>query len=126
MASPKYWDSSGSYVNDSVINDNLIGNLNRVISAATENVNNYVINQGNLAINGAAASNYHPLIYQSALFNITPAPLAINANSAVKTYGVNDPLFTFAATGFINAVVDGIPISDDANNSLTGNLGRFY
>jgi hypothetical protein len=103
-----------------IINDSVSGSLNRTINAATENVGNYGILQGSIN----AGSNYN-LSYVGANETITKAPLAVNANGATKVYGVNDPTFTYGTTGFINAIVDGIVISDNATNSLTGSLNRI-
>ncbi|MDR3478816.1 MAG: MBG domain-containing protein, partial [Gammaproteobacteria bacterium] len=103
-----------------VINDSISGALTRTITAATENVGNYAILQGSIN----AGSNYS-LNYVGANEAITKAPLSVNANSASKVYGVNDPGFTYGTSGFINAVVDGIVISDNATNSLTGALNRI-
>jgi YDG domain-containing protein/MBG domain-containing protein len=60
----------------------------------------YAINQGTLALN---ANNYD-LTYVSAGFNITKAPLSVNANDRQKTYDPSsaDPTLTFGLTGFVS------------------------
>ncbi|MDR3492315.1 MAG: MBG domain-containing protein, partial [Gammaproteobacteria bacterium] len=99
--------------------DSLTGNLNRTISSATENVGTYAILQNTLA----ASSNY-TLSYVSNNLTITPATLTVIANAASKISGMSDPVFTYNASGFINKLVDGITISDSANNVLSGALAR--
>ncbi len=115
---PQYWNSSGMLVNDVAINDTISGNLGRAVG---ENVGNYAYNIGSVVTN--APSNYNSSL-TAGTFAITPAPLSVTANAANKVYGVNDPTFTYNAVGFINAVVDGVTINDNADNSLTGALSR--
>src|SRR5207245_10067039 len=50
---PKYWNSSGNYVNDTTINDTISGNLQ---PAAGEDVGNYNYNIGSVAV--SAPGNY--------------------------------------------------------------------
>ncbi|MHB1949055.1 MAG: beta strand repeat-containing protein, partial [Gammaproteobacteria bacterium] len=104
----------------------LTGSLTRAQygTLAGEQVANspFAITQGTLAANG----NYN-INFASNNLTITHAATSLNvtANGQTKVYGVNDPVFTYNATGFINTVVDGVAINDNAGNSLTGALGRI-
>ncbi|MGL6044169.1 MAG: MBG domain-containing protein, partial [Sandaracinobacteroides sp.] len=61
---------------------------------AGENVGNYAITQGTLA-----AGNYS-IGFTPGTLAITPAPLAVAADGAAKTFGAADPQLSFAASGF--------------------------
>jgi filamentous hemagglutinin family protein len=80
-----------------------------LLRAAGENVGSYAIGQGSLS-----ASNY-VIAFTPGSFVINPAPLSVAAFDATREYGLADPLFTFAATGF--------RLGDTAS-VLTGALGR--
>jgi len=125
---PKYWNSSGNYVNATTINDTISGNLGR---ASGENVGNY-----NYVIGSIAASD--PANYTTSLtagtFAITPASLIITATAGQnKIYGTNDPAtgFTYNDTVLVNNVTpmywDSTGTYSNAatiNDTISGNLGR--
>ena len=122
---PSFTYTAQTFINNTVdgiaISDNagnsLTGNLNRqLLTQADENVGTHAILQGSLS-----SSNY-AITYVGDNLTITKAPLTVTANPQTKVYGQQDPSFTYTAQTFINGVVDGITISDNAGNSLTGNL----
>ena len=83
--------------------DAFSGNLSRV---AGENVGNYAIWQGSVALD----DNYD-LSYLGDNLSITKATLAVNALAASKTYGGADPTFAWTYSGFAfgqDAVAAGI------------------
>ncbi len=87
--------------------DTLSGSLSR---AAGENVGNYAIGQGTLALN----SNY-TLSYAGSNFGITPRAVTVSADAGQsKTYGNVDPTLTYAVTVGSLAFADG----------FTGSLSR--
>jgi hypothetical protein len=73
-----------------------------LVRAGGEDVGTYAINQGTLAL----SSNYD-LTYVGANFTITQATLTVTAADKSKTYGQDDPAFTFSYSGF--------QFSDDAS-----------
>ena len=77
---------SGSLVSG----DNFTGSLTRV---AGENVGQYVINQGSLALN----SNYL-LTYIKDTLTITPRPITVTADAKTKAFGAADPVLTYQIT----------------------------
>ncbi|MEL4309044.1 MBG domain-containing protein [Joostella sp. CR20] len=86
----------------------LVGELTR---APGETIGTYPISQGSLTTN----SNY-TILFEGADFYITQRILNITANAnQFKTYGEEDPEFTFTAEGFV--------ASEDESN-LTGVLTR--
>ncbi|SHH08401.1 MBG domain-containing protein, partial [Pedobacter caeni] len=85
--------------------DVFTGNLNR---AAGENIGNYAITQGALALN----SNY-TLAFTSADLNITTKPLTLSAVAKTKIYGTVDPALTYT---FSPALI--------GTDAFTGNLDR--
>ena len=84
---------------------------------AGEQAGNYAIISGDLS----AGSNY-AISLTAQNFAINPAPLKLAANAQSKTYGTNDPNLTYAATGLVNATVDGVALND--TGVLTGSLSR--
>jgi gliding motility-associated-like protein len=93
-----------------------IGNLGR---ESGENVNNYNINIGTLALEDNAdflASNYKIEFTDNITFQITAKQLSVIVDTGQsKVYGAADPVFTFKATGFEN---------DDDEDVLSGTLSR--
>ncbi|WP_342330291.1 MBG domain-containing protein [Pedobacter sp. FW305-3-2-15-E-R2A2] len=85
--------------------DTFTGSLNR---AAGENIGNYAIGQGTLALN----SNY-TLTFTSADLSITAKPVTVTAVAKTKVYGTADPLFTYT---FSPALI--------GTDAFTGNLAR--
>jgi hypothetical protein len=75
-----------------------------------ENVGAYAITQGTLA-----AQNYF-IRFTAGALSINPAPLSVIGRNAAREYGLADPAFTFAATGF--------RLGDTAS-VLSGALGRL-
>ncbi len=86
--------------------DSFAGALTR---AAGENVGNYAINQGTLALNG----NYS-LTYQGANLSITLRAVTVTADPQAKGYGTPDPALTYQ-------ISSGSLASGD---SFTGGLSR--
>ena len=107
------------------------GMLSPVLASGigSEQVGEYVINQGNLAV---INTNYgSSFAFNPALFTITPKVVtgaSIVADNKTKMYGTNDPALTFTASApagtFVVATVDGIAINDSAANVFTGQLTR--
>ncbi|WP_172664882.1 MBG domain-containing protein [Pedobacter steynii] len=85
--------------------DVFTGNVSR---APGENIGNYAIGQGTLALN----ANY-TLAFTSADLNITTKPLTITAVAKTKIYGVADPALTYT---FSPALI--------GTDAFTGNLTR--
>ena len=102
-----------------------IGHLGRDVG---ETVAQYQIRQGSLA-----AANYQ-INYTANNLNITPASVSIVADAKSKTFGSDDPSFTYTSDN--NALVNRTVRSYDTNgnvmltaindtiNGLQGNLGR--
>ena len=79
-------------------------------SASTvANVGSYGITEGTLN----AGSNY-AIAYTAGTLSITPAPLLVTADNAVKLFGEANPAFAVAYSGFVNG---------DTPDSLSGTLG---
>jgi hypothetical protein len=85
----------------------------------------------------SALSNYN-ITYNTAPFNITPAPASMTSNSATKTYGTADPVLTGTLTGFRSAdnvtatysrtpgeIVAGGPYTISAALTSTGELSNY-
>jgi hypothetical protein len=87
-------------------NDTFTGNLTRT---AGEDVGNYTINQGTLALN----SSYN-LSYVGATLQITQRPIRVTADAKTKVYGQPDPPLTYKITS--GSLV--------GNDTFTGNLTR--
>ncbi|MGY6546865.1 MAG: MBG domain-containing protein, partial [Cyclobacteriaceae bacterium] len=103
----------------------LIGNLGR---KSGENVNNYNINIGTLALedNGDfLASNYKIEFTDNITFQITAKQLSVIVDTGQsKVYGAADPVFTFKATGFENG--DDEDVISGALARATGeNVGNY-
>ena len=102
-----YQITSGSLA----FSDAFSGALSR---AAGENVGDYAITQGTVALNG----NYD-LSYVGANLTITKATLSINADSKTKVYGDANPTASYSFNGF--------QFSDNASNSgITGSAACSY
>ena len=97
-----YQVTDGSLAN----NDSFTGSLDR---EAGENVGQYNINQGSLAL----SSNYN-LTYVGAKLTITERPIEVTADPQSKVYGDADPSLTYEVT-------DGNLVGSDA---FTGSLTR--
>ncbi len=82
---------------------------------AGEQARGYAIKLGSLAADG----NY-TISFTGNTLTITPAVLAVDATSATKVYGTNDPNFSMTVTGLVNATVDGVTIHDTVANVLIG------
>ena len=112
----------GTAIDDTV--NGLQGSLGR---QAGEGVGTYAITKGSLG-----SPNYN-VTFTLVNLDITPASAAVTANAQVKTYGQDDPVLTYAATGLVNRTVasrdaagdlQNIVINDAATSPFTGNLGR--
>ena len=68
------------------------------------------------AISGASASNYTVTQPTGLAANITPATLAVAANSLVSLFGMADPALTYSSSGYFS--------TDSATNILSGALSR--
>ncbi len=106
VADPTLTFSASGFLLSDTADTALTGALAR---APGENVGTYAIGQGSLA-----AQNYD-ISFTPANLSITPAPLDVDALPASKTYGEDDPIFAFTASGF--------RLGDTAA-SLTGALSR--
>jgi gliding motility-associated-like protein len=89
-----------------IAGDAFTGSLNRTPG---ENIGNYSINQGTLAL----SSNY-TLTFNSDNLQITPKPVTVSANATSKTYGDADPAFTYTFTPALAF-----------NDAFTGSLNRI-
>jgi large repetitive protein len=88
----------------------LSGSLSRT-SGETVAGGPYPITQGNLTANG----NY-AVSFTGSTLTISPAVLAVTADTQSKTYGAADPAFSFATSG--------LQFSDTAAGVLSGSLSR--
>lgn len=91
----------------------LQGNLDR---QSGENVGQYTINKGGLALNNGLGGNY-TLKYVNGTLQITPATLTVQAQNTSKVYGDADPALTRSVSGLKN----GDTVASVLN---TGTLGR--
>ncbi|RKS56180.1 hypothetical protein BC962_1160, partial [Gillisia mitskevichiae] len=97
-----------------VSGDSFSGTLSRT---GDENVGNYAIEQGSLAL----SSNYI-LNYTGAAFDITQLTIAVTADAQTKTYGDADPLLTY---GFSPALVSGDSFSGTLSRTGDENVGNY-
>ncbi|MCS3798547.1 MBG domain-containing protein [Niastella sp. OAS944] len=99
------WQVSGFAYGENA--SSITGHLTR---ATGENSGTYAIGLGSLT----APAGY-TITYGSSDLTITPATLAISANTHTKVYGAADPALAYTATGFVNG---------DNNNIIAGSLNR--
>jgi len=93
------------------ITDVFTGALGRVSGQA---VGAYSITQNTLAVNG----NYVFEQYVPENLAITQRPIGAKVNAGqIKTYGENDPAFTFIATGVSGNPISGLASNDTANGA---------
>jgi len=92
--------------------DLLQGNTAR---QAGENVGQYGIHQGGLALNNGLGGNY-TLKYVDGKLTITPAQLNVSADNKIKVYGDLDPELTYS--------VQGLKRGDSASAVVKGSLDR--
>ncbi|RKS43471.1 putative secreted protein (Por secretion system target), partial [Gillisia mitskevichiae] len=97
-----------------VSGDSFSGTLSRT---GDENVGNYAIEQGSLAL----SSNYI-LNYTGAAFDITQLTIAVTADAQTKTYGDADPSLTY---GFSPALVSGDSFSGSLSRTGDENVGNY-
>ncbi|WP_183075533.1 MBG-2 domain-containing protein, partial [Gillisia mitskevichiae] len=97
-----------------VSGDSFSGSLSRT---GDENVGNYLVEQGSLAL----SSNYI-LNYTGATFDITQLTIAVTADAQTKTYGDADPSLTY---GFSPALVSGDTFSGSLSRTGDGNVGNY-
>jgi gliding motility-associated-like protein len=115
-------DPAFTYTSDALATgDNFTGALGRV---AGENVGNYAIAQGTLALN----SNY-TINFASANLSIYKANLFYVATPASRSYGAADPAFTGNVTGFANgesvASATTGTLSFTTPATATSNIGNY-
>ncbi|MDR3442635.1 MAG: MBG domain-containing protein, partial [Legionella sp.] len=125
---PSYWNSSGTYVAASTIDDTLSGKLGR---DAGESVGTYAYTIGGFATNGAA--NYN-ITLNAGTFTITPASLSITPTAGQSiVYGTSDPIdgFNYSKTGLVTGVTPSYWNSSGQyvtasviKDTLQGHLGR--
>ncbi|MBC8986199.1 gliding motility-associated C-terminal domain-containing protein [Pedobacter sp. N36a] len=94
--------------------DSFTGSLSRT---AGTSIGNYVIGQGNLALN----ANY-TLAYTPANLSITAKAIAVQAVAKSKTYGNADPLLTYTVTP---ALVNGDALSGTLSRASGENKGTY-
>ncbi|SDM82397.1 hypothetical protein SAMN05421820_105136, partial [Pedobacter steynii] len=94
--------------------DAFTGNVSRV---AGENIGNYTIGQGTLALNG----NY-TLNYTTADFSITRKTVNITATAKTKIYGEADPAFTYT---FSPALIGTDVFTGSLNRAAGENIGNY-
>jgi len=100
--------------------DAFTGSLSR---AAGENIGDYAINQGTVALNG----NY-TLTYVGANLTITPLAVTVTADAKTKVYGEVDPSLTFVsnpAVGFVLPNGDAISFSGSLSRAVGENIGNY-
>gem|GEM_PF-4264704 len=87
-------DPALTYTSSGLINnDTLTGSLSRLPG---ENVGNYGITQGSVS-----AGNNYSITFNSNNLTINPTALTIIADPKSKSYGSQDPVLTFTATGLV-------------------------
>ncbi|WP_137404778.1 MBG domain-containing protein [Echinicola rosea] len=86
-----------------------LGGTLSISRTAGEDVGDYVI-----TASGQISGNY-TISYVDGSFEISPAVLKVTANDHVRIYGVEDPVFTYQATGFAHG---------DGYEVFTGKLDR--
>ncbi|ERP39286.1 MBG domain-containing protein [Chitinivibrio alkaliphilus] len=84
--------------------DELTGELTR---ESGEDVGTYVINQGSLSV-----EEYYSLSFSAGIFEITPRPVNVQADTLSKIYGEDDPDLSYTADGLLG------------EDTLTGHLER--
>ncbi|BDD04868.1 MBG domain-containing protein [Aureibacter tunicatorum] len=97
--------------------DQMIGDLTRV---AGEEAGVYAIQQGSLDVNTNGNRNYR-IVYESADFTINKRLLTISVEDKSKTYGDNDPVFTYQVTG----LVDGDQILGELEREIGEDIGNY-
>ncbi|WP_169472419.1 MBG-2 domain-containing protein, partial [Pedobacter hiemivivus] len=97
-----------------VTGDSFTGDISR---AAGENIGNYAIGLGTLALN----SNYS-LTYTSADLSIGKQTIAVAAVAKSKTYGDVDPALTYT---FTPALVTGDSFTGDISRAAGENIGNY-
>jgi uncharacterized repeat protein (TIGR02543 family) len=103
--------SSGSLVGD----DGFVGSLSR---EPGENVGNHTITQGTLAV-----TNNYNITFESAQLTITAKPITISADAKTKTYGDEDPAFTFQITN--GELIEGDEFSGELFRSVGEDVGVY-
>ncbi|MBP5366277.1 MAG: hypothetical protein J6Y82_10225 [Bacteroidales bacterium] len=103
-----------TYKSDGLVgSDAITGTLTRV---AGKDVGSYAINQGSLT----AGDNYN-ISYTKANLTINQRPLTIAAETKEKTYGENDPAFTYTSSGLVGEDV----ISGTLERAAGNNVGSY-
>jgi hypothetical protein len=77
----------------------------------------------NVNLTGTDANNYTVINSGNLSADITPASLAVTANSLSKTYGANEPVLTYAISGLMNG--DSDPLTGALSRVSGGNVGTY-
>ncbi|MFI4918561.1 MAG: MBG domain-containing protein, partial [Legionellales bacterium] len=125
---PSYWNTAGTYVVGTAINDSVSGSLGRAVG---ENVGSYAYTLGTVAANDPA--NYTTSLGVGS-FAITPATLTINPTASQSVvYGNSDPVagFSYGNSGLVNGVTPSYwntagnyVVGTAINDGVSGSLGR--
>ncbi|MHB9797416.1 MBG domain-containing protein [Pseudomonas sp. MT3] len=90
-----------------------------------ENVGDYGINRGSLALTGDKASNYI-LQYEDGIFTITRAELTVTADGKAKVYGDADPALTYKVSGLKGNDTSASVLNDGTLSRASGeNVGHY-
>lgn len=101
-----------SYAPALVGTDAFSGSLTRTVG---ENVGNYAINQGTLAL----SPNY-AISFVSEIFSITPLAITVTADDKAAVAGDPDPIFTFSVSRFVGSDNFGVnPVCEVAEDHST-------
>jgi probable HAF family extracellular repeat protein len=97
----------------------IIGSLS-TNALANSSVGQYVITQGNIS----AGSNYN-IIFNNGVLNVTKATVNVIANSSLRIYGSNNPVFPYTFNGLVNndivSIFTGSLASNPTSNTPVGN-----
>jgi hypothetical protein len=95
--------------------DSFSGSLSR---AAGDSVGTYVIGQGNLSLSG----NY-TLVFDTALFTVTPRPITVTADGKSKVYNDADPTLTYRISS--GNLVNGDTLSGSVTRTAGESVGKY-
>lgn len=98
-----------------IAGDNFTGGLGRV---SGENVGNYAILQGTLAINDGNGGANYSITYVSANLTINKRLITVTADNKEKIVGNPDPVFTYTIT------TGSLAFEDDFSGALTRDAGE--
>ncbi|HTH54783.1 MAG TPA: MBG domain-containing protein, partial [Cyclobacteriaceae bacterium] len=101
--------------------------LSTLPTASTSATTSSGVNTYSIVPSGAAAANYS-FSYVNGTLSVTQAPLTVIANDAVRTYGSQNPVFTFSYSGFVNgddATVLNVQPTATTTASAQSNTGTY-